>query len=255
MGSPYHHYLIADERIIPPENEIYYSERVLRVPCNQPIDRKREVSGLTPTRAQAGLPENAFVYASLNGMQKLTARGFARWITILSAVPNSVLWLLTGDEATNQRLRVRRIGKRRERRTHSLRPQGGAPSSPGPHCVSRSVPRYDALRRAFHRRGRAHHGPADPDPAGAELRSAVLQQRRRRRGPRRPDLPHSRGIRAARDRVRPGPSNPGQVSRPIAAQARVRAFFAISRRSRAVSKSCFGKCRANASEARCLFRI
>jgi predicted O-linked N-acetylglucosamine transferase (SPINDLY family) len=105
MGSPYHHYLIADDHIIPPENEIYYSERILRVPCNQPIDRKRKISPLTPTRAQAGLPENAFVYASLNGMQKLTARGFTRWMTILSAVPNSVLWLLTGDEATNQRLR------------------------------------------------------------------------------------------------------------------------------------------------------
>jgi len=38
-------------------------------------------------------------------MQKLTARTFARWMTILGAVPNSVLWLLTGDEATNQRLR------------------------------------------------------------------------------------------------------------------------------------------------------
>ena len=105
MGSPYHHYLIADSRIIPPENEIFYSERVLRVACNQPIDRKREISSFMPTRAQVGLPDNAFVYASLNGMQKLTARGFARWMTILGAVPDSVLWLLTGDEATNQRLR------------------------------------------------------------------------------------------------------------------------------------------------------
>ena len=44
MGSPYHHYLIADGAIIPPENEIFYSERVLRIPCNQPIDRKRPIS-------------------------------------------------------------------------------------------------------------------------------------------------------------------------------------------------------------------
>jgi predicted O-linked N-acetylglucosamine transferase (SPINDLY family) len=105
MGSPYHHYLIADGRIIPPEHEMFYSERVLRIPCNQPIDRKREISAMRPTRAQAGLPENAFVYASLNGMQKLTARTFVRWMTILGAVPNSVLWLLAGDEATHQRLR------------------------------------------------------------------------------------------------------------------------------------------------------
>jgi len=105
MGSPYHHYLIADRHIIPPENEIYYSERVLRIPCNQPIDRKREISAFSPTRAQVGLPDHAFVYASLNGMQKLTANCFARWMTILRDVPDSVLWLLTGDAETNQRLR------------------------------------------------------------------------------------------------------------------------------------------------------
>ena len=105
MGSPYHHYLIADGHIIPPENEIFYSERVLRIPCNQPIDRKRKISAFKPTRAQVGLPDNAFVYASLNGMQKLTANCFARWMTILRDVPDSVLWLLTGEADTNQRLR------------------------------------------------------------------------------------------------------------------------------------------------------
>ena len=105
MGSPYHHYLIADRHVIPPENEIFYSERVLRIPCNQPIDRKREISAFRPSRAQVGLPDNAFVYASLNGMQKLTANCFARWMTILKEVPDSVLWLLTGDAETNQRLR------------------------------------------------------------------------------------------------------------------------------------------------------
>ena len=105
MGSPYHQYLIADPYIIPPENEIFYSERVLRIPCNQPIDRKRRISPQRPSRAEAGLPENAFVYASLNGMQKLTAKMFARWMNILREVPDSVLWLLAGDDETNKRLR------------------------------------------------------------------------------------------------------------------------------------------------------
>ena len=106
MGSPYHHYLIADRRIIPPEYEIFYSERVLRIPCNQPIDRKRTISPFRPSRAQVGLPDDAFVYASLNGMQKLTSNCFARWMTILRDVPDSVLWLLTGEAETNQRLRA-----------------------------------------------------------------------------------------------------------------------------------------------------
>ncbi|MBY6242955.1 glycosyl transferase [Methylosinus sp. Sm6] len=105
MGTPYHHYMIADSVIVPKEAEIFYSEKVLRLPCYQPNDRKRVVAAERPSREEAGLPEDAFVYCSLNGMQKLTALTFERWMRILAAVPNSALWLLTGTEATNERVR------------------------------------------------------------------------------------------------------------------------------------------------------
>ncbi len=104
MGTPYHHYIVADSVLIPPADEIYYSEKVLRLPCYQPNDRKRTVAA-KPTRAQAGLPENKFIYCSFNGTQKLTARVFKRWMAVLRAVPDSILWLLTGTEDTNLRLR------------------------------------------------------------------------------------------------------------------------------------------------------
>ena len=104
MGTPYHHYIIADPTIIPPEHEIYYSEKVMRLPCYQPNDRKRVVADQRPTRAEAGLPENAFVYCSLNGMQKITARVFERWMKILNRVPGSVVWLLGASKEANERL-------------------------------------------------------------------------------------------------------------------------------------------------------
>ncbi len=104
MASPYHQYMIADNYIVPPENELYYTERVLRIPCNQPVDRKRAVSP-RPTRAAAGLPEDAFVFASFNGMQKISASCFARWMAILLATPGSVLWLLVGDDSVNERVK------------------------------------------------------------------------------------------------------------------------------------------------------
>ncbi|WPE19122.1 glycosyl transferase [Shinella zoogloeoides] len=104
MASPYHQYMIADDVIVPPENELYYTEKVLRIACNQPVDRKRVVSE-RPARADAGLPDDAFVFASFNGMQKITAPCFARWMAILTATPGSVLWLLSGDESANERLR------------------------------------------------------------------------------------------------------------------------------------------------------
>ncbi len=105
MGTPYHHYIIADETIIPPEDEIYYSEKVMRLPCYQPNDRKRTVAERWPSRAEVGLPENAVVYCSFNGTQKITPRVFQRWMAILGRVPNSVLWLLTGTDDTNARLK------------------------------------------------------------------------------------------------------------------------------------------------------
>jgi predicted O-linked N-acetylglucosamine transferase (SPINDLY family) len=105
MGTPYHHYIIADSTIIPEGDEIYYSEQVVRLPCYQPNDRKRVVAERRPSRAEAGLPENAFVYCSLNGMQKITPRVFQRWMAVLAGVPGSVLWLLTGGKDANERLR------------------------------------------------------------------------------------------------------------------------------------------------------
>ncbi len=105
MGTPYHHYIIADETIIPEADEIYYSEKVLRLPCYQPNDRKRPIAAHRPTRAEAGLPENAFVFCSFNGMQKIKPRGFQRWMTILNRVPGSVMWLLGGGAEACDRLR------------------------------------------------------------------------------------------------------------------------------------------------------
>ena len=105
MGSPFHQYIIADGRIIPPDHEIYYSEKVLRLACYLPCDGKQQIPP-PPSRKDAGLPEDAFVYACLNGMQKITAECFARWMAILSATPGSVLWLRTGNEGANQRLRT-----------------------------------------------------------------------------------------------------------------------------------------------------
>jgi predicted O-linked N-acetylglucosamine transferase (SPINDLY family) len=105
MGTPYHHYIIADETIIPKGQERYYSEKVVRMPCYQPNDRKRTVSQRKPTRAEAGLPDNAFVYCSLNGSQKITPRTFQRWMGVLARVPNSVLWLLSAGNGSDEALK------------------------------------------------------------------------------------------------------------------------------------------------------
>lgn len=106
MGSAFHHYIIADDWVIPPKSELYYSERVLRLPCYQPNDAKRVVVDTPPTRADVGLPDDAFVYCCFNASHKITRYAASRWIQILRQTPDSVLWLLDYGADTNARLRA-----------------------------------------------------------------------------------------------------------------------------------------------------
>ena len=106
MGSPYHQYIIGDEWTIPQDHELYYSERVLRLPCYQPNDRKRIVDTTPPQRSEHGLPEDAFVFCCFNAAHKVTRYSFERWMAILNQVPNSVIWLLDYNTETNTRLRA-----------------------------------------------------------------------------------------------------------------------------------------------------
>jgi predicted O-linked N-acetylglucosamine transferase (SPINDLY family) len=105
MGSPYHHYIIADDWIIPETHEIYYSERVVRLPCYQPSARKRNVANQRPSRSEVGLPEDAMVYCCFNGTHKISRFTFERWMMVLARVSGSVLWLLGSTNGANERLR------------------------------------------------------------------------------------------------------------------------------------------------------
>ena len=105
MATPYHHYLIADPHVVPEGNERFFTERVLRLPCYQPNDRRRPVASEPPQRSAEGLPEAGFVFCCLNGTQKITPQMFAAWMAILTAVEGSVLWLLDSSPETVARLR------------------------------------------------------------------------------------------------------------------------------------------------------
>ena len=105
MGSAYHQYIIADDFIIPKGAEHYYTEKVVRLPCYQPNDRRRTVSPLPVSRAEAGLPDDAVVFCCFNGPQKITRENFGRWMDILQNVPKGVLWLLGGKDEARAALR------------------------------------------------------------------------------------------------------------------------------------------------------
>ncbi len=97
MAAPYADYVIADAVVLPPAAEGDWSEAVVRLPLYQPNDAlgPSPVSA-PPTRAEAGLPDAAFVFACLNNPGKITPGTFAVWMDILKGAPGSVLWLYEG---------------------------------------------------------------------------------------------------------------------------------------------------------------
>lgn len=105
MGAPFIDYIIADPFIIPDGREGAYSERVLRLPhCYQPTDRRRPVAEPS-TRADHGLPEDAFVFCCFNQAVKVTPEIFACWMRLLTQVPQSVLWLLEDNPWATRNLK------------------------------------------------------------------------------------------------------------------------------------------------------
>jgi len=85
-------YLIADSVVLPPEEEHLYGAKVRRLEgcyhCASP-----HPIGPPMSRAEAGLPEDGFVFCAFNNPEKIDTVVFASWMRILARVPGSVLWL------------------------------------------------------------------------------------------------------------------------------------------------------------------
>ncbi len=98
-------YIIGDTIVSPAASANDFSETLALMPnCYQPNDDQRPI-GRAPTRQEAGLPEQGFVFCSLNRCYKINPKTFDVWCGILKRVPDSVLWLLAGDVKAMENLR------------------------------------------------------------------------------------------------------------------------------------------------------
>ena len=105
MGGDFMDYFVADAVCVPPGAEAGFSEKVVRLPgCYQPNDRRRSISPDCPTRAEAGLPDGAFVFCCFNGSWKINEAMFDVWMRLLRHTPQSVLWLLAQNDITRRNL-------------------------------------------------------------------------------------------------------------------------------------------------------
>lgn len=106
LGTEAVDYVIADRWVSPPEHEAHFTEAVVRLPgCYQVNDRARAIAEDVPTRAECGLPENAFVLACFNSQQKLSPALLDAWCRVLAQVPDAVLWMLSDNAAASDNLR------------------------------------------------------------------------------------------------------------------------------------------------------
>lgn len=105
-GATFIDYLIADRIVVPPDQQKFYSEKLVYLPDSYQVnDRRRPIARAVPRRAQCGLPVDGFVFCCFNGPQKITPAFFDIWMRLLNTVPDSVLWLYEGNEMVAGNLR------------------------------------------------------------------------------------------------------------------------------------------------------
>jgi protein O-GlcNAc transferase len=98
--------VIADAQVITPADEVFFQERVWRLPrCYYVNDNRRGLPAPT-TRSAHGLSEEALVLACLNQSYKLRRPLFAAWLAALAAREDAVLWLLAGHPRMQRNLRA-----------------------------------------------------------------------------------------------------------------------------------------------------
>jgi predicted O-linked N-acetylglucosamine transferase (SPINDLY family) len=104
-GAPWIDYVIADRVVLPDALRPHFSEAVARLPrCFQPSDPTRRI-GEPPSREACGLPAEGPVFVSFNNSYKLNPESVQRMLAVLRQVPDAVLWLLSGPEGADDRLR------------------------------------------------------------------------------------------------------------------------------------------------------
>lgn len=94
MGADFIDYIIADRIALPFDQQRYFSEKIVHLPdCFLVNDDRLKIEPHTPSRGDAGLPTEGFVFCSFNNSYKLTRPMFELWMRLLHAVDGSVLWL------------------------------------------------------------------------------------------------------------------------------------------------------------------
>jgi len=93
LGAPFIDYVIGDPFVTPPRDDHHYVESIARLPETFSSADRPPIAPLNTNQTDEGLPETGVVFCAFNNTLKIDRLVFSRWMAILRAVPDSVLWL------------------------------------------------------------------------------------------------------------------------------------------------------------------
>ena len=97
--------MITDKIQLPPEDQKYCSEKLVYLPDTFMATSPHEQVAEPVSRAEAGLPEEGFVFANFNSHYKFYPTMFDNWMRLLRQVPGSLIWFIRGTDTSRQNLR------------------------------------------------------------------------------------------------------------------------------------------------------
>lgn len=98
-------YTVADRIVVPEAERPGFSERLILMPGSfLPVD-DRAGDDPVPSRADLGLPEDAFVMAAFNRLNKVDMATLRLWFECLRRIPRALLWVATQSEEGAENLR------------------------------------------------------------------------------------------------------------------------------------------------------
>ena len=106
-GSNKLDYIVADKILIEPDEQKFYSEKIIYLPDTyQPNENDKKISNTLVKKETFGLPDGKFIFSCVNSHQKINPIIFDAWIYILNNTKNSVLWLLKDNKFSQDNLKL-----------------------------------------------------------------------------------------------------------------------------------------------------
>jgi len=104
-GAEFVDYIIGDAHVTPFELGPAMTEKIVQLPWSFWPSDTRISEPEAVSRAELGLPADAFVFCCFNSHHKIRPQMYDVWARLLRSVPGSVLWLRDGTPAMNERFR------------------------------------------------------------------------------------------------------------------------------------------------------